>query len=130
MSANKRIRKPSTAKTAKDLLALDMPSTVRKPKVLKDKAELLKDEVHRLEVAIAATSKVFSEQRRRRNDDELPPPERSAPKRRGEQRLTLAQASEKRRVFYMQVLEFTVTALLFVGACAWLYQWWLSRSAN
>jgi hypothetical protein len=130
MSVNKRIRKSSTAKTAKDLLSSEVPSAVKKPQALKDRAARLKGEVHRLEVAIAATSQVFSEQRRRRDNDELPPPERTAPARRGAQRLTLAQARERRRVFYMQVLEFTVTALLFVGACAWLYQWWLSRSAH
>jgi hypothetical protein len=42
-------------------------------------------------------------------------------------RLSLAQAAQKRRHTLVQIGEFLVTAILIAGACAWLYQWWLTR---
>jgi hypothetical protein len=41
--------------------------------------------------------------------------------------MSLAKAAQARRRFVMQVGEFLVTAVLIAGACAWLYQWWLTR---
>lgn len=128
MAANKRVRKSSRAKSAQDLLhLLENPvASVSKPKMLKDKEKVLQGQLHRLEVEIAATSRVFADERRRRHRDELPPPEEYRVRRKG-RRLTLAQESEKRKKIYMQAVEFAVTALLFIGACSWLYKWWLSR---
>lgn len=130
MAGNKRVRKSSKARDAQDLLGSEggrgVEVPVRRPRSLKDKERELQGQLHRLEVEIAATSRVFADERRRRNENELPPPEGYRSRAKGK-RLTLAQAREKRRVFYMQVVEFAVTLLLMVGACAWLYQWWLSR---
>jgi len=126
MATNKRITNRAKVRSAKELArqAVETPQ----PRRLKDKAKDLEGKLHRLEVEIAASSRIYGETRRR-SRDELPPPEPSRKIRSGPKRLTHAQTREKRRTFYMQVLEFAVTALLFVGACAWLYQWWLSRTA-
>ncbi len=44
-----------------------------------------------------------------------------------QRKMTYAQTAAKRRKFLVQTAEFLITALLLVGACAWLYQLWLSR---
>lgn len=105
---------------------MDAPaSTVRKPKRLKDQKKELQGQLHRLEVEIAASSHVFAQERRRRSRDELPPPDEFRFRRKGKgRRLTLAQASEKRKKVYMQIAEFVVMLLLFIGACSWLIKFW------
>jgi len=125
MSKNVRINK-SRPKSAQDLL--QSPGASRKPTTLKAKAQDLEKTLHRLEVEIAATSRLDQE-RKIRNRNTIPAPERTKFAR-SQRRLTHAQTREKSRKRLMQVMEFTVTALLFVGACAGLYQWWLSRGGN
>lgn len=123
MSTNKRIRKPRAA-SAQSLL--DLPAVAPKPKTLKAKASDLEMKVHRLEVEIAATSRIAQE-RKLRNRNVVPPPDESRGFAQGATRLTHAQSLEKRRKLMLQILEFSVTALLFIGGCAWLYKWWLAR---
>lgn len=99
----------------------------RRPKSLHEQSLELESKVRRLEVEIAATSRMAQESRIR-NRDLLPPPDSV----RGgfaysKTRMSFAQSRTKRRAVALQFTEFTITLLLFVGACAWLYQWWLSR---
>jgi len=124
MSRNVRINK-ARPKSAQDLILA--PSRPGKPASLKAKAQDLEKTLHRLEVEIAMTSRLDRE-RKLRNRNTIPAPERTRVRASG--RLTHAQTLEKRRKLLMQILEFTITALIFVGACAGLYQWWLSRSPN
>jgi hypothetical protein len=126
MSTNKRINNPR-AKSAKDMLSEGKGRSV-KPKSLKAKAEDLEKTLHRLEVEIAATSRLAHE-KKIKNRNFVPPPERSGFAR-SAGRKTHAQKLEQRRKLLIQVAEFSFTALLFVGACAWLYQWWLSRGGQ
>ena len=126
MSKNVRINK-SRPKSTEDLLS-EGPSRTRKPTTLKAKAQDLEKTLHRLEVEIAATSRLAHESKIR-NRNTIPAPERTKFAR-SQHRLTHAQSREKNRKLMMQVMEFVVTALLFVGACAGLYQWWLSRTPN
>lgn len=123
MPTNKRIRKPSS-KTVTSLLDESAP---RRPKTLREQSLELENKVRRLEVEIAATTRMAHESRIR-NRDVLPPPETiRGGTGHAKARLSFAQSRTKRRALAFQFTEFTITLLLFVGACAWLYQWWLSR---
>ncbi len=127
MSGNKRIRRPQPELrgTLQESLQAAPPKA---KKSLKDQTRDLQSQVHRLEVEIAATSRIVREDKMRTRDY-LSPPERLAAgaRSKGKSRLTYAQAREKRNRFYMQGLEFFVTGILLVGACAALYSWWKSR---
>lgn len=98
-----------------------------RPKSLREQSLDLANNVRRLEVEIAATSRMAQESRIR-NRDILPPPD-SIRRRHSysKPRMSFAQSRTKRRALALQFTEFTITLLLFVGACAWLYQWWSSR---
>lgn len=123
MSTNKRIRKPSS----KTMTSLLDEATPRRPKTLREQSIELESKVRRLEVEIAATTRMAHESRIR-NRDTLPPPDAiRGGAGRSQARLSFAQSRTKRRALAFQFTEFTITLLLFVGACAWLYQWWLSR---
>lgn len=102
-ATNKRMRK-SAPKTPMLPLPEDSPQDVE---ALQKRARQIKRSMHRLNVEMAA--------------DRLGYPV-GRPKK-----MRYAQAAEKRRKFLVQTSEFVITAVLFVGACAWLYQWWLSR---
>lgn len=123
MSINKRVRK-SSSKTVTSLL--DEPVS-RRPKTLREQSLELESKVRRLEVEIAATTRMAHESRIR-NRDILPPPDAiRGGAGQSRTRLSFAQSRTRRRALALQFTEFTITLLLFVGACAWLYQWWLSR---
>src|SRR5215207_7577479 len=99
MPRNKRVRstKPKSGLKAVDSLT---PAAA-----LRSKERVLKKKVHRMKVEMVAHRLGF------------PIGSHS--------QLSYAQAAAKRRKFLVQIAEFLITAVLFVGACAWLYQWWL-----
>lgn len=103
MPANKRVR---NAKSRSGIGAMD-DSRLDPGAALRMKERALKKHMHRMRVEMVANRLGF-------------------PIGRGT-RLSLAQAAQKRRCFLVQIAEFTVTAILIAGACAWLYQWWLTR---
>ena len=103
MSANKRVRhtKSRSGIGAMDDARLDPGAALR----MKERA--LKKRMHRMRVEMVANRLGFPMGR--------------------DTKLSLAQAAQKRRRFMVQIAEFSVTAILIAGACAWLYQWWLTR---
>lgn len=103
MPANKRVRstKPKSRMGAIDDSQADPGLALR----MKERA--LKKTMHRMKVEMVASRLGFPMGR--------------------DTRLSLAQAASKRRRFMVQIGEFLVTAILIAGACAWLYQWWLTR---
>ena len=101
MATNKRIRKP--AKATKEVL--EVPS-LDPMHMLRQREKLLQKRMHRMKVTMTADRLGFPTEK---------------------QRLTYAQASAKRRRVLVHAAEFIITAILFVGACSWLYQFWLSR---
>lgn len=105
MAGNKRMRKRAPQTPMLPLLEQEeMPQDAA---ALQKRARQLQRSVHRLKVEMAADRMGFPVGRPRK--------------------MTYAQAAAKRRKFVVQAAEFLITAVLFVGACAWLYQWWLSR---
>lgn len=123
MLTNKRIRK-SSHKTMTSLLD---EATSRRPKSLQQQSLELESKVRRLEVEIAATGRMAQESRIR-NRDILPPPDSiKGVFGHSKVRLSLAQTRTRRLALTLQFTEFVITLLLFVGACSWLYQWWMSR---
>ena len=120
MSSNVRVRKTS-AKTGRSLAQQDKAST----RTLKEKTEDLETRILRVEMDIVSASRQAQERRIKYRD--TLPPEQPARKRfaQGERRLTLAQTRARNRKLMVQWAEFGVTAIILVGACAWLYQWWM-----
>lgn len=103
MPANKRVR---NSRSKSGLGALDDPRL--DPGVaLRQKERALKKRMHRMRVEMVATRLGFPMGKHTN--------------------MSLAQASSKRRRTMVQIAEFLVTAILIAGACAWLYQWWLTR---
>lgn len=102
-SSNKRVRKSSPKSSAHEI----MDDRLDPVEALRRKERLLQKKVHRMKVEMVANRLGFPMGSQRR--------------------LTFAQAAAKRRRFLVQAAEFITTAILFVGACSWLYQWWLSR---
>jgi hypothetical protein len=99
---NKRVgRKPKQGLGAIDAEDIDASEALR----LKERA--LKKKVHRMRVEMVARRLGF--------------PIGTQPD------MIRAKAAAARKRFLLQVVEFVVTAILIGGACAWLYQWWLSR---
>jgi hypothetical protein len=114
MPANKRIRK-SSARTTKDLVAQTKPVPMR--------ADELKKAMHRLEVEIVAAGHAASE---RRHGGAF---SQSSARAKGcgvQQRLTYAQARERRSRFALQAAMFLTSTCLVAGAGAWLYRFWQS----
>lgn len=103
MPSNKRIRN-SRSKTG---LAAIEGARLDPGAELKLRERALKKRMHRMKVEMVASRLGFPIGR--------------------DTRLSLAQAAQKRRRFLVQIAEFAVTAVLIAGACAWLYQWWLTR---
>ncbi len=101
MAKNKQMRKRSAK--ADLIQEMDQEEAPQDVASLQKRARQLKRSVHRLNVELAAD------------------------RFRHERKMTYAQAAASRRQFMVQAAEFLITAVLFVGACAWLYQWWLSR---
>ncbi|MFZ4763557.1 MAG: hypothetical protein ACOYMN_01285 [Roseimicrobium sp.] len=100
-SPNKLMHRPKPPKVTEDL-----ESKVSPEEKLRRKEQALRKEYRKMKVALAA--------------QRLGIPT-------GGQRLPLAQQAAARRRALLQAAEFITTAILFAGACAWLYQWWLSR---
>ncbi len=114
MAGNKRVRRTND-RSAK-VLAKETPAL---------SARELKQQVLRLEVAIAAAPRELEEQRRKWNHT-LPPPDLM---RRGKPiasaaRLTHAQAQKRRQQLYLGFAQFLVSAVLLAGAAAWLVKLW------
>ncbi|MEZ0274862.1 MAG: hypothetical protein ACAH88_08145 [Roseimicrobium sp.] len=105
MAGNKRMRK--RAPQASPMLPFMDESEPKDVAALQRKAKQIQRNMHRLKVEMAADRMGFPVGRPRK--------------------MTFAQAAAKRRAFMVQAAEFMITAVLFVGACAWLYQWWLAR---
>jgi hypothetical protein len=99
---NRRVR---SSKSRSSLGAVD--DEPMNPIALRMKERALKKQVHRMKVEMVARKIGFPIGRQ---------PD-----------MSLAKAAQARRRFVMQVGEFLVTAVLIAGACAWLYQWWLTR---
>jgi hypothetical protein len=99
---NRRVR---SSKSKTGLAAMDDEPI--NPIALRMKERALKKQVHRMKVEMVARRMGFPIGRQ---------PD-----------MSLAKAAQARRRFLMQAGEFLVTALLIAGACAWLYQWWLTR---
>ena len=114
---NKRVRRSrsTSARSARELIAETKPE----PRTTE---ELLR-EIHRVELAIASTTRVASENKSRRGDS-LPPPDRlRGPRPIG---LTIAQARSKRARFMMHAAAFVTTFLLLAGAALGIYKMWLA----
>lgn len=103
MSGNKRVR---GTKPKSGLKAVDSP-TLDPAAALRSRERALKKKVVRMRVEMVAGRLGFPIGKHLN--------------------MSLAQAAAKRRRFLVQLGEFLVTAILFCGACAWLYQWWLTR---
>ena len=103
-TSNKLIRKPKPRSNADHITGAP---PANRSDALRKKERVLKRTVHRMKVELAASRMGF--------------PMGS------QHRMTYAQAAAKRRRFLVQAAEFITTAILFVGACSWLYHWWLSR---
>lgn len=102
-SSNKLVRKQKPRSNTDQI----MGGTVRPSEALRHKERALKRKVHRMKVELVASRMGFPL---------------------GSQHgMTYAQAAAKRRRFLVQAAEFVTTAILFIGACSWLYHWWLSR---
>ena len=115
MPSNKRIRK-SPARTTKALVAETKPVPMR--------ADDLKKAMHRLEVEIVAAGRDASERRHR--DGSFSPSSTHAKGYGVQQRLTYAQARERRSRWVMQAAMFLTSTCLLAGAGAWLYRFWQS----
>jgi hypothetical protein len=102
-TSNKLVRKPKPKPVADHV----MGGPTSTSEALRQKERVLRRKVHRMKVEMAASRMGF--------------PMGS------QHRMTYAQAAAKRRRFLVQAAEFITTAILFVGACSWLYHWWLSR---
>lgn len=102
-TSNKLVRKPKPRSNPDHI----MGGAVNPSDALRHKERVLKRKVHRMKVEMVANRMGF--------------PIGS------QHRMTYAQAAAKRRRFLVQAAEFITTAILFVGACSWLYHWWLSR---
>lgn len=103
-NGNKRVRssKPKQNKSSLDEQPHSDPSVA-----LRMKERALKMKMHRMRVEMVANKIGFPIGK--------------------QSQMSLAQAASKRRSFLVQAGEFLVTAILIGGACAWLYQWWLTR---
>lgn len=115
MPSNKRIRK-SSARSTKDLVAQTKPVPLR--------ADQLRKAMHRLEVEIVAAGRDVSERRQRGGTSS-----QSSARSGGygvQQRLTYAQARERRSRFALQAAMFLTSTCLVAGAGAWLYRFWQS----
>ena len=115
-STNRRISRPRS-RTAK-ALAKSEPA----PKSVQELTKM----VNRLEVDIAATSRLAFEEKRRRGDT-LPPPEgmmRRARPIAKQTRLMYQQERSRRRKQMLQAAMFLTTLVLFAGAAAWVYKLW------
>lgn len=115
MPANKRIRK-SSSRSAKELVAETKPVPMR--------PDELKRAMHRLEVEIVAAGRDVSARRQRGGTFSQP-----SARAKGygvQQRLTYAQARERRSRFALQAAMFLTSTCLLAGAVAWLYRFWQS----
>ena len=121
MSSNVRVRKPS-ARTAKSLTQQDKAASTR---TLKEKTDDLQTRILRVEMDIVSASRQAQERRIKYRDTLPPEPSARRGFAQGERRLTLAQSRARNRKMMVQWAEFAVTAIILVGACAWLYQWWM-----
>lgn len=102
-TGNKRVR---STKSRSGLAAIDEPQL--DPTVaLRMRERALKKKMHRMRVEMVANKIGFPIGK--------------------QSNMSLAQAAGKRRRFLVQAAELVVTAILIGGACAWLYQWWLTR---
>src|SRR5690349_17356436 len=102
MPSNKLLKK-SRSRTVQDLVSESKPAP--------PSAADLRKQVHRLEVEIAATSRLAA-QRRMRDGEVLPPPEPMRHSRKSyavQQRLTHAQARRRRTRRLMQAAMFLVS---------------------
>jgi hypothetical protein len=121
MSSNVRVRK-SSAKTAR----LAATGKASQPRTLKEKTAELQTRILRVEMDIVSASRQAKEHRLKYRDT-LPPAETARSQSKAfaqSRRLTLSQTRARNRKLMIQVAEFAVTAIILVGACAWLYQWW------
>ena len=121
MAANKYVPR-NRARSAKDLANAE--KTAPAHVTAKARARQLADEVHRLEVAIVATTRLAREHRVR-NANILPALE-SHGRQRGFAALTHGQKRTRRHRFYLQSAQFIVTSCLVAGAGAWLFKLWQS----
>lgn len=108
MAGNKRMRKRAPKNSP--MLPFMDEGEPRDVATLQRKAKEIQRNMHRLKVEMAADRLGFPVGKPRK--------------------MTFAQAQAKRRRFMVQATEFLITAVLFVGACAWLYQWWLARQGT
>ena len=119
--SNVRVRKPSS-KTVQSLTGPAKAASSQR--TLKEKTEDLQTRILRVEMDIVSASRQAQEHRIKYRNT-LPPVEgKKNGFAQGERRLSLAQSRARTRKLLVQWAEFGVTAIIFVGACAWLYQWW------
>lgn len=104
-NGNKRVR--STKATQNGRSVLDEQPHRDPSAALRMKERALKMKMHRMRVEMVANKIGFPIGK--------------------QSHMSLAQAASKRRSFLVHACEFVVTAILIGGACAWLYQWWLTR---
>ena len=109
MPSNKRIRR-KPARSTRELVAETAPAPKR--------AADLRKAVHRLEVEIATAGRLASESRGGSSTRQLGYA--------SQQRLTHAQARQRRARWMMQAAMFLTSTCLLAGAGAWLYRFWLS----
>jgi hypothetical protein len=119
-SKNKRISR-ARGRTARELVNETAPPAPRTP-------EDIAREIHRIELQIAATSRVARESKLRRGDS-LPPLERSRRTLRPVG-LTLAQARSRRARLFLQAAVFVTSLVLLAGAAAWVYKMWLTARGS
>lgn len=113
MSANKRIKR-APSRSAKSLIGETAPR----------RALDLKQQVHRLEVEIAAAAHHSAEYKQQRGGYSY---RGSHAKSVGvQQRLTHSQARKRQTRWIMQVAMFFTSTCLLAGAGAWLYRFWQS----